>query len=85
MRSDIEDFKTGWYGLTLGLRESEIDELISTLQDLKKYKTHFHLRSEFEGKGGVGDIEIYYQSEEVQDNLKLEPSCRPAEVESGKS
>ena len=77
MRADIEDFETGWYGLTLGLKEAEIDELINTLRDLKKYKTHFHLRSEFEGEGGVGDIEIYYQSDSVPDNLTLESSCRP--------
>ena len=80
MRSDIEEFNTGWYGLTIGLRDSEIDELIGTLRELKKYKTHFHLRSKFEGEGGVGDIEIYYQNDEVPDNLTLESSCRPAQV-----
>ena len=66
MQSKLEDFTTGWYGLTLGIKSSEIDELIVTLQELKKKKTHFHFRSDFAGQGGLGDIEIYFQTEESQ-------------------
>ena len=77
MKADLEDFETGWYGLTLGLKESEIDELVKTLTQLKEYKTHFHLRSAFEGEGGIGDIEIYYQDDSASNNLTLEPSRKP--------
>ncbi|MCP3852758.1 MAG: hypothetical protein GY694_21405 [Gammaproteobacteria bacterium] len=79
MQADLEDFKTGWYGLTLGLKSKEIDQLITTLQDLKKEKTHFHFRSEFEGAGGIGDIEFYFQTESQPSNLEIESSCKALE------
>ena len=77
MNADLEDFETGWFGLSVGLKEHEIDELIGALEDLKKYKTHFHFRSDFEGNGGIGDIEVYYEKEGVPNGLKLESSNRP--------
>ena len=75
MQADFEDFKTGWYGITLGLKSEEIDELIVALQDLTREKTHFHFRSDFEGKPGIGDIAIYYQTNEQPSNLTIENSC----------
>ncbi len=36
MQADIEKFDSGWCGLSLGVKETEIDQLISALQDLKK-------------------------------------------------
>lgn len=75
MQSDIEDFKTGWYGISLGVKSEEIDQFISALQELKKEKTHFHFRSEFKGQGGIGDIEIYYQTDDQSSNLTIESSC----------
>lgn len=75
MQANLEDFKTGWYGLTLGLKSKDIDQLIATLRDLKKEKTHFHFRSRFEGSGGVGDIEFYYQTDDQPNNLEIESSC----------
>jgi hypothetical protein len=74
MKADIEDFKSGWYGLTLGMKSDEIDDLISALKNLKENKNHFHFRSEFEGVGGVGDIEIYWQPNEGESNLELDVS-----------
>ena len=71
MQADIEDFKTGWYGLTLGVKPEEIDNLIVALQDLKASKSHFHFRSNYEGTGGVGDIEFYYQTDDQNSNLLL--------------
>jgi len=72
MQADLEDFKTGWYGLKLGVKSDEIDVLILALKKLKENKDHFHCRSSFEGKGGVGDIEFYYQSEKQNGNLEIE-------------
>lgn len=76
MKGHIEDFGTGWFGVEIGLKEEEIDQLVAALQSLKKEKTHFHLRSEFEGSGGVGDIQFYYQPIEAPSDLELESSCK---------
>ena len=72
MLAELEDFKTGWYGLSLGIKSGEIDKLISALQTLKTNKNHFHFRSEFEGNGGVGDIEFFFQTEDQKSNLEIE-------------
>ena len=74
MQTDLEDFKTGWYGLTLGINSHEIDELILALKNLKKGKGHFHLSSNYEGKGGIGDIELYYMTERKESNMVLDMS-----------
>ena len=74
MQADIDDFKTGWYGLTLGMKEKEIDALIEALKKLKANKNHFHFRSSFSGNGGVGDIELYYQTDDQNSNLQLDGS-----------
>jgi hypothetical protein len=74
MRGDIEDYKTGWVGLKFGLRPSEIDLLIERLQHLRCHPTnhHFHLRSDFEGSTGIGDVEIYAIDEDSDGNLQIE-------------
>lgn len=38
MRVEIEDFKTGWFGLTVGMKKIEIDQLIDALNNLKEGK-----------------------------------------------
>jgi len=63
MRVEIEDFKTGWFGLTVGIKSSEVDLLLNALKKLKKTDGHFHMRSDYKGNGGVADIEFYAQSE----------------------
>lgn len=77
MKADLNDFETGWYGISLGLRETEIDELIVALQGMKQERTHFHFRSEFEGAGGIGDIELYFMPEDQPNNMELEASAKP--------
>lgn len=77
MQADLDDFKTGWYGVLLGLKEEEIDHLVEALQDLKRYKTHFHFRGDFKGDGGIGDIELYYQTDNQPSNMELEASAKP--------
>ncbi|HTZ41487.1 MAG TPA: hypothetical protein VMB77_15135 [Syntrophales bacterium] len=72
MYVEIEDFKTGWYGITVGLSKAEINKLIERLEFLRDNNDqHFHIRSNYEGIGGVGDIEIYFQKNAI-DNMILE-------------
>jgi len=67
---DIEDWKNGWYGIGLGLAPAEIDELISLLQMIKNDPDqHFHISSEYKGKGGVGDIEVYINDGRKPNNM----------------
>ncbi len=83
MQTSLDDFKTGWYGITLGLKASEIDSLIENLLLLRENKSgHFHARSDFKGTGGIGDIELHLVPEESPDDMvfdyssPIEPSKR---------
>ncbi len=69
MNAKIEDFKTGWYGISISIRENEIDFFIDQLTELKESKNqHFHISSTSEGDEGVVDIEFSLQENEV-DNM----------------
>ncbi len=71
MYVEIEDFKTGWYGINISIRKNEIDILIDQLNQLKKDKQqHFHISSDYEGESGVGDIEFNIQ-ENGTDNMSI--------------
>jgi hypothetical protein len=73
MRVDIEDFTTGWFGLTVGLTRPEIDAFIQRLIAIRDDPSgHFHFRSNYEGSGGVGDIEFYVRSPEEPNNMSIE-------------
>lgn len=66
MKANIHKFETGWYGIQIGLSEHDINKLIADLKELKDSKGHFHRRSDFEGDGGIGDIEFsYLESDEI--------------------
>jgi len=72
MKVHLDDFGNNWYEISLGAKEAEIDNLIEKLNDLKGCKIdHFHITNNFEGEGGVGDIEIYLQDDKEEDNIKL--------------
>lgn len=75
MRVDIEDFKTGWFGLGIGLRPSEIPYLIDVLtrlQDTTAERPHFHIVSKCDGPTpAVADIEFYILPDEQADNAQL--------------
>ncbi|MGJ8649881.1 MAG: hypothetical protein ACSHX4_05940 [Opitutaceae bacterium] len=79
MRAEIEDFKTGWYGLTLSIKDDEIDTLMEVLRSLKQNRKHFHLRSDYSAEGGVGDIEISIQGSDEISNIEIDssPPIRP--------
>ena len=75
MNIKIEDFKTGWFGISIGVKGPEIDHFIDALNNLKKGNgDHFHIRSNFEGQAGIGDIEIYVEDKSASDNAVLDPS-----------
>ena len=64
MIAEIEIWKEGWQGISLGLSNEEIDQLISLLQKIKNDNDqHFHISSTWEGEPGIGDIEIYVKDE----------------------
>jgi hypothetical protein len=71
MRTELEDWKNGWYGVLLGISAEEINVLIERLQMLKaEPDQHFHLRSTYEGDGGLGDITIYVQDPAEPSNME---------------
>ena len=72
MHAELEDFKTGWFGLRVGLTEGDISALINKLSELRRSKSHFHARSDFSGQGGVGDIEFYWADDTSTQELAFE-------------
>ncbi len=75
MQTSIEDFKTGWYSITLGVKRSELDKFICALAHLRdENASHFHARSTFAGIGGIGDIEFYLLPEGQRDDMTFDYS-----------
>ena len=72
MNVTIEDFKTGWFGLLVGITDAEIPVLIERLNRLQQSRSHFHLRSDFTGSGGVGDVEFFLAEPQSPQTLKIE-------------
>ncbi|MCP4252691.1 MAG: hypothetical protein GY775_04650 [Candidatus Scalindua sp.] len=67
----LEDYKTGWYGITISMRRNEIDTLIGQLRKLQMEENqHFHLSSNYKGNTGVGDIEFNIQ-EGGKENMSI--------------
>jgi len=74
MKAEIEDFQTGWYGLSLGINKNDVDNLIERLIYIKNNSNeHFHISSNYDGEGGVGDIEFYILDENEEDNMIIQP------------
>ena len=72
MHVAIEDWKNGWYGISVGIDPDEIDRLIELLKMIKEDPDqHFHISSDYKGTGGVGDIEISIRSENEKHNMNL--------------
>ena len=70
MRAIHEWSNEGWIGISLGIKRDEIDALVAKLLALKDdADQHFHLSSNYEGDGGVGDIEIYVQQAEASNMM----------------
>ena len=71
MRTELEDWKNGWYGVQLAVTAEEIDVLVERLQMLKaEPDQHFHLSSTYQGNGGLGDITVYLQAPSEPSNME---------------
>lgn len=79
MHVTIEDFKTGWCDIFIGLKDDQIDQMINALKNLKTSKSHFHFRGVYTGESGVADIEFSWIDNSVTDNMELEsnPPIKP--------
>ena len=72
MRVDIEDWKNGWLGIDIGIRQDEINRLIDLLRVLeRKPDQHFHISSDYEGTGGIGNIRVSVLPTDVDSNMHL--------------
>lgn len=70
MYSKLKDWENGFFGIELGVSCNEIDELIELLEMIKADdEQHFHISSDYKGKGGIGDIVIYQRYEGEEDNI----------------
>ena len=68
----IEDFKTGWFGIQVGLTDSDIALLIERLQALQQHRSHFHFRRDaFTDTSGVADVELYW-TDQAPSNMLIE-------------
>jgi len=51
---------------------SELARLIELLQTLNaNHEQHFHIASENQAPGSIGDIEVYLKSAEGKDNMRI--------------
>ena len=72
MYVELEDFKTGFYGISINIKPEEIDVFIKQLMHLKENRDqHFHISSDYNGDGGVGDIEINIQEKDQPNNMTI--------------
>lgn len=73
VQTSLKDFKTGWLGLSLGIKQSELPSLISALQRLSEDPSgHFHARSHFKAEKGLADMEFYLLPENAEDDMTLD-------------
>ena len=72
MHAQLDDWKNGWAGVQLGIHPSEIDALIKSLLMIRDDpRQHLHLSSDYQGSGGLGDLEIYALPDDSPHNLFL--------------
>lgn len=72
MRVEIEDWKNGWSGISVGLDLNEIDCLVDLLKMIKDDPDqHFHISSDYKETGGIGDITFFIKAEEQKHNMSL--------------
>ena len=72
MNVNIQDFKTGWFGIQVGLTDSDITLLIERLQSLQQQRGHFHFRrNDFSPTSGIADVELFWTDQAPQ-NMVIE-------------
>jgi hypothetical protein len=76
MIAELEKWKQGWQGLSLGLSNDEIDHFIRKDND-----QHFHISSDCKGAPGLGGVEIYVKTDILGDNMYFSSLAKgPGEV-----
>lgn len=67
-----EDVSSGFVGIGIGLKPSDIDALIRLLHALRDDPDqHFHISGDCSGGRGVADIEIHHQPIDQGDNATI--------------
>jgi len=74
MKVDLQDVGKGWFEVGIGVTSADIQALIAGLEALRQRRDHFHIRSDFSGDPGVGDIEIYWIEDGTPGNMTLDTS-----------
>ncbi len=78
MHGEIKDWNNGWYGVSLGVSQAEIDRLIALLTALRNNPDqHFHISSDYVDSGGIGDIEMYVNDADAVNNLRVSGIALP--------
>lgn len=72
MNVKMKPYGNGWCDLSIGVKRTEIPELINALGRLTKPPDHFHGHATFKEAGGVADIDFCLIPDEAQDNMKLD-------------
>nr|WP_319490255.1 hypothetical protein [uncultured Desulfobacter sp.] len=67
MHIKLNDFKTGWYSLEMGLSEKDIDELINSLIELKRRKSHLQIVCS-DKTPALENLEIYWAEDSEKTN-----------------
>ena len=69
-----ENFASGWIGLSMSLRPSEVDRLIELLSQLKNgHLDHLHIvQTRVETEPNVADVEISIDPESKDGNMSIE-------------
>ncbi len=82
MNAELEKWKEGWQGVSLGLRNDEIDHFIKLLEGIRKDNDqHFHISSDCKGEPGLGGIEIYVKPDIKEDNMYFSSLAKgPGEI-----
>lgn len=72
MQVEIEEWKNGYYGISIGIDPNEMDEFIELLKMIKEdHDQHFHIRSNSNGTGRVGDITFFTTGKDEKHNMSL--------------
>jgi len=74
MNTVIEDFKTGFFGVSIVLKKDDITKLIECLLHLRDDPDvdHFHCIGDYSSTPGVADISFGVQDESIPDNMDIQ-------------
>ncbi len=73
MKVNMNDFGTGWFGVEVGVKKEEIDQLIKLLSELKEgHFDHFTIANKSETQpSGIENFEIFLIDKRNEDNMQI--------------